>query len=260
MKKYAKIWWLLAGNASQSSIASRFGAFILVTGKILRFSFFLFFLTIISTQIKHIAGYTQWQIIFFYLTYQLMDTLPQFFMREVYNFRRYVVSGDFDYFLLRPFSPLFRSLFGGTDILDLPMLCISVVAIGVTISHLMNITAVDILIYILLLLNAFVIAVSFHILILSLGVVTTEIDNATMLYRDLTAMGRVPVDVYKEPLHSVITFIIPVGIMMTIPAKALMGVLQPSILLIALLLCVVLFVVSFRCWQSALRFYSSASS
>lgn len=260
MKRYYKIWLLLATNAMQTSLSSRFNACILIFGKLLRFGLFFFFLTIIGSRTKLIAGYSLEQIIFFFLTYQLIDTIPQMLLREVYKFRSYVVKGDFDYFLSKPFSPLFRALFGGPDILDIPIAIISTIAILFVAQQLGTLSIIHVALYILLIINALLIAVSFHILVIAMGVITTEVDNAIMLYRDLTQMGRIPVDVYQEPLRGFLTFVIPVGIMMTIPAKAMMGLLSPLLAFTACALALVVFFISIKIWQRAMQEYSSASS
>lgn len=259
-KKYLKIWWMLTIRASQIAFISRFGAAIFIIGKILRFLFFLLFLLVLGSKTKTIAGYSLWQVVFFFMTFNLVDTLTQLFLREVYRFRSYVVTGDFDYFLTKPFSPLFRSLFGGSDVLDLPILVFSIIFIGFSLGKIGNISPIGILFYILFIFNAFLIALAFHIFVLAIGVLTTEVDNTIMLYRDLTQMGRVPVDIYREPLRSLLTFIIPVGIMMTFPAKVLMGLLSTSGIIISLLIGMAMFFLSTRFWQYSLKHYSSASS
>lgn len=116
MEKYFKIWWLLTIRSSQVAFVSRFGAFIFTFGKIMRFAFFLFFLFLLTSKTKAIANYSLWQVIFFFSTFNLVDTLSQFFLREVYRFRTYVVGGYFDYILTKPLSSLFRCLFGGSDV------------------------------------------------------------------------------------------------------------------------------------------------
>src|SRR3990167_2935322 len=118
--KYIKLWWMMTFMVSQNSFVSRFGAILFVIGKLIRFSFFLFFLLIIVSRTNAIIGYTLWQVILFYITFNIIDSLAQFFLREVYRFRNYVVSGDFDYFLTKPVPVLLRLLFGGSDILDVP--------------------------------------------------------------------------------------------------------------------------------------------
>jgi ABC-2 type transport system permease protein len=95
---------------------------------------------------------------------------------------------------------------------------------------------------------------------LGFGILTTAVDNMIMLYRDLTQMGRFPIEIYHEPLRGILTFVIPVGIMMTFPTKALFGLLSIQGISIALALGLGLFVLSMKFWQYSLKQYSSASS
>ena len=224
--RYLKIWWMMSARSTQIALYSRFSAAIFVIGKLLRFAFFFFFIIILISKTNTLAGYSFWQVIFFFATFNLIDTAAQLFMREVYRFRTYVVSGEFDYFLSKPLSPLFRTLLGGSDILDLPMLFLSTLFVVVAAAQIEAVSFVGIFLYLVLIANAFFIALSLHIMVVSLGVLTTEIDNALWMYRDLTAMGRLPIDIYREPLRMLITFVIPVGIMITFPSKAIMGLLS----------------------------------
>ncbi|MBI2327293.1 ABC-2 family transporter protein [Candidatus Curtissbacteria bacterium] len=260
LKKYFKIWLLMTTCVSQIAFLSRFGAVLFIIGKFLRFGFFLLFLIILETQTKGIEGYNLWQVIFFFATFNLIDTLPQLFFREVYRFRSYVVSGQFDFFLTKPLSPLFRSLLGGSDILDLSMIFIAVGFIALSATRLEGITGLSIISYLLLIANALVIAMALHILVISVGVLTTEVDNTIMLYRDITQMGRIPVDVYREPLSFLITFVIPVGVMATFPAKALMGLLTLQFMMISFLISGILLAASLAFWKFSLKNYSSIST
>lgn len=258
--KYLKIWLKLTTIASQTAFTSRFGAIIFILAKIFRFIFFLLFIMILTSKTKTIAGYSFWEIILFYATFNLVDTLTQFLLRETYRFRSYIVAGFFDYILIKPFSALFRSLFGGSDILDLPIIIMSVLFIFFAVTKLEYFSFFNIFIYILLILNAFLIAISFHIFVLCIGILTTEVDNTIMLYRDLTQMGRLPVELYKEPISWIMTFIIPVGIMMSFPAKAVIGTLSPNIVLISLLIGLMFIYLSLKFWKFSLNKYVSASS
>ncbi|MGH7245639.1 MAG: ABC-2 family transporter protein [Candidatus Levyibacteriota bacterium] len=258
--KYIKLWWIMTTHVSEIALSSRFGAAIFILGKLLRFAFFGIFLLLLIVKTKNIAGYNIWEIILFFMTFNLIDTGAQFLWREVYRFRDYILSGNFDYFLTKPMSPLFRSLFGGSDILDVVLLFLSVAFIGIAMQHISGITFFAVFLYILFVLNAFVIALSFHILILSMGILTTEIDSALWIYRDLTQMGRIPVDVYKQPFQTVLTFVIPIAIMMTFPGKVVIGALSISVIFISFLFGAGLFYSAIKFWEYALRFYVSASS
>lgn len=260
IKKYLKFWWISVNSSTQIAFSSRFSALIFLIGKFMRFGLFLGLIIIISSQTKLIAGYNLWQMVLFYATFNLIDTAAQLLLREVYRFRNYVLSGDFDYFLTKPISPLFRSLFGGSDILDLPMFLISIALVVFTINQLGDVQIQFIATYFLLVSSALIIAISFHILVIALGVITTEIDNAIMLYRDLTQMGRFPVDIYREPISWFITFVIPVGVMMTFPAKSLLGELSTGLLILSPIIAMISLFLSYKFWKFSLSKYSSASS
>lgn len=259
-KKYFKFWWITVVSTTQTALSSRFSAGLFLLAKSMRFFLFLGLILIISNNAKVIAGYNLWQMVLFYATFNLIDTTAQFFLREVYRFRSYVVSGDFDYFLTKPISPLFRSLFAGSDVLDLPLLIGSIILIFYTVTKIGSINFFSIITYSLLILSALVIAIAFHIFVISIGVMTTEVDNTIMLYRDLTTMGRFPVDIYREPISWFITFVIPVGIMMTYPAKSLLGQLTPQLMILSPIIALTFLFLSIKFWRFSLKRYSSASS
>jgi len=249
----------LTANSFMTVLSSRFGAFLFLIGKTLRFVFFLIFLLTLFTQTQFLASYSQAQMLFFFLTFNFIDTVTQLLFREVYRFRPMVVSGDFDLVLIKPISPLFRALVGGADPLDLFMLIPYVGSLAYVAAGL-GVSVEGLALYLILLLNAFAIATGFHIFVLSLAILTTEIDHTVMIYRDLTSMGRVPVDIYREPLRSIITFAVPVGVMMTFPAKALLGLLSPGFVVLGCAMGIGFFLTSLLMWRYSLSRYASASS
>ncbi len=260
IKRYIKLWWRFTLGTSQIALQSRFGASLFLLGKILRFVFFLGFLIVLVGKTKAIAGYSIWQIVFFYATFNFLDTMPQFFFRNVYRFRQQVMNGYFDNLLTKPLPALFHPLFGGSDMLDLIILVISIFFIVFSGMRIEHVTILDVFAYLLLLVNSFLIALAFHIFVLGFGILTTAVDNLIMLYRDLTQMGRLPVEIYQEPLRGLITFVVPVGIMMTFPAKALMGLVSLQGVCLALGVGIGLVLLSLKFWQYALKQYGSASS
>jgi ABC-2 type transport system permease protein len=258
--RYIKIWWKLTLATTQISFQSRFGAVLFLIGKILRFVLFLFFLIVLVGRTNVIAGYTLWEIIFFYATFNFLDTLPQFLFRNVYRFRQQVITGYFDNLLIKPVPSIFHPLFGGSDILDLVILTASTFFIFYSGLYIDNVTIFSILAYLALLINGFLIATGFHIFVLGSGILTTTVDNTIMLYRDLTQMGRLPIEIYQEPLRGIITFVVPVGIMMTFPVKAMLGLLSWQSICLAFAIGIGSIILSMRFWKFALSKYVSASS
>ncbi len=254
-----RIWLLYAKNSFLQTLTNRVFFVLFLFGKSARVLMFLGFLYFLLNSTNGMAGYSKDQIIFFYLSFNLVDAAAQFLFREVYRFRELVISGDLDLILVKPINPLLRVLLGGTDLLDLLMLIFITAAVVYT-GMGISLSAVNWTIYLALMLNSLILAAAFHILILTLCVLTTSIDHLTMVFRDTMAMLRIPVDVYSEPLRGILTFVIPFGIMMTFPPKALMGLLSLPLILISFCVSLIAFYVSLFFWNKSLREYQSASS
>lgn len=260
IRKYFRIWSKMSSASFESFFVSRVGAVLFLTGKVVRFLFFFIFLVILVRQTKALAGYDLWQVILFYLTFNFIDSATQMLFREVYQFRQKIISGSFDLLLVKPINTLFRSLFGWTDILDFMTLIPLIVMIIYTAIRISKFNLTGILLYFLLLANSLLIATSFHIIVLSFAILTTEIDHAIMIYRDFMGMGRFPINIYAEPLRSFVTFIIPVGIMMSFPVDALLRIITAQNFMISLVFSFGIFTLSIMFWRYSLKNYTSASS
>jgi ABC-2 type transport system permease protein len=177
----------------------------------------------------------------------------------VYRFRPKLVSGELDLIMAKPTNVLFRVLLGGADVIDLvtiPPLIFAIVFVG----RMLNPNLGQVVLYLLLTANGLLISTAFHIAVLSMGILTLEIDHTIMIYRDILNLGRLPVEIYKEPIRSILTFLIPVGLMISLPAKSLMGFTKPSVILISFLIGILGIYLSLKFWNKAIRNYTSASS
>lgn len=256
---YFRIWLMMSKNSFLVMLSQKKLLALFLAGKLVRFGFFTAFLYYLVVGADSLAGYTVEQSLFFFLTFNVIDILGQFLYREVYRFRPLVVSGDFDLVLVKPVNALFRVLMGGADVIDMitiPPLLFAVVYVG----RFLNPNLLHTSYFILLIINGLLITTAFHIAVLSFGIITLEVDHTIMIYRDLTNLGRLPIDIYKQPLKGVLTFLIPVGIMITLPAKALMGLVTFYGVIFSFVLGAVAIFVSLKFWDYALKFYTSASS
>jgi len=259
VKKYFKIWWMMSVNSFSVVLGQKLALTMFLIGKIFRFTFFFLFLFFLLKGTGNLLGYSANQIIFFYLTFNIIDVVTQFLFRQVYSFRPMIINGDFDLVLVKPINSLFRVLLGGADIVDLitiPPLFVLVIYYGSTLLPSLS----GIVVYLVLLFNGFLIATAFYIAILSFAIVTLEVDHAVMIYRDLTNLGKLPVDIYKKPLRGILTYIIPVGVMMTLPGKAIVGLATTGGIVVAILLGILMMYLSLKFWNFALTKYTSASS
>ena len=87
-----------------------------------------------------------------------------------------------------------------------------------------------------------------------------RMDNLTYLLGAIFDTARWPVQIFRGALRLVFTFVIPLAIMTTYPAMAILGRLDLATALGCLGGCLVLLGVSRAIWQIAIRSYTSASS
>jgi ABC-2 type transport system permease protein len=87
-----------------------------------------------------------------------------------------------------------------------------------------------------------------------------RLDNLTYLLGSIFDTARWPVQVFPYLWRFVFTFIIPVAVMTTYPAMALLGRLDLNTALATIGGALALLVISRLIWRSAIRSYTSASS
>jgi ABC-2 type transport system permease protein len=87
-----------------------------------------------------------------------------------------------------------------------------------------------------------------------------RLDNLMYLLSAIFDTARWPVQVFPNVWRIVFTFVIPVAIMTTFPAMALLGKLSLTALLATIAGALAMLVVSRLIWRAAIRSYTSASS
>lgn len=113
----------------------------------------------------------------------------------------------------------------------------------------------------MLLVMAVLLLYSIWILVVSASFWVVRMDNLSYLFGSIFDAARWPIDAFKsQALRWIFTYVFPLALMTTFPAKALLGDLSPRNTGFALLGGVAFAVVARLVWTRAVRFYTSASS
>ncbi|PIS17994.1 hypothetical protein COT54_01760 [Candidatus Collierbacteria bacterium CG09_land_8_20_14_0_10_46_12] len=261
-KTYLRVWLKLTSQQFQSQVANARGAALLfIFGKLFRLGTAFLMLYVIMGRAKLIVGYTMPQAILILALFNFVSNIAQLFMRGIYMFRQKVVDGTFDFYLLNPLSELFYSLFSATDPMDtlliFPYLGLVVWA---WINSGFPLIFSSVLFVLIVVVIAFVLIMSWHIIILSVGIKYLEVDNTIMLYRDLEKMAAIPIEIYGKTGSAILTYLFPFALLATIPARLIFGLYNPWFLLGFVALAILYLKLSLFIWSRALLSYSSASS
>jgi len=94
----------------------------------------------------------------------------------------------------------------------------------------------------------------------SLSIWFVRVYNAAEVLRALLEAGRLPLDLYPSAWRIVLTYVLPIAFMTTVPAEMLVGDAPARWALASTVVAVLSALLSRGVWRLALRHYSSASS
>ena len=98
------------------------------------------------------------------------------------------------------------------------------------------------------------------ILVISAAFYVVRLDNLIYLFNSVFDAGRWPVTVFRGAWRIIFTFVVPLALMTTYPALALLGRLEATTIAKALGGAVVFFAVARAVWRRSIGHYRSASS
>ncbi len=264
-RKYVDVWLKLAQLSFLMQLANRWSSIGWLGGKVVRLGFFMLFLGAIFQKVPSVAGYSIKEVALFFVTFNIVDIVAQFFLRGIYMVGRDVREGDMDFYLIQPVNELFRISSNLVDFLDfLTLIPIVVLAWWILPDLLapysMSERIFRLGVYALLCANGVVIAFAVHVIIASLTVRTQQMENTIWLYRDLVSLGRFPIDIYNRSIRMILTFGLPLAVMISFPTKALLGILSWESFAFALALAAASFFLALKVWRNSLKHYCSVSS
>jgi ABC-2 type transport system permease protein len=111
-----------------------------------------------------------------------------------------------------------------------------------------------------MLMTATMVVYSMCILVVSAAFWVVRLDNLAYLFNSLFDFARWPVTIFKGFWRIAFTVIIPLALMTTYPAEAMLGIITPLTAVSTILGAVAFCAVARAVWKRAIRHYTSASS
>ena len=172
-----------------------------------------------------------------------------------------IKNGTFDFVLTKPVgAQLFASarsvqIWQGTDILaGLAVIVVAVAQLGE------RVTVASVVAFVVLLAIGTVIIYCFWMLLTVTAFWVVQVEQIVELFEGVFQAGRWPISIYPGWLRLGLTFVVPVGFAVTVPAQALTGRLTAGTWVLAVGLAAVLSIATRWYFRRGLRRYSGASS
>ena len=184
-----------------------------------------------------------------------------FLTPNVKDLIEHIRLGTMDFILTKPLNAQFHASLRRINIWRVTdtLLGLGIVAYSVNRSA-VQLTLLNILLFIVLCLCAAVIMYALVMLLITSAFWFVQLDNVMELLFTFYEAGRFPTTIFPAWIRAVLTFVVPVAFVTTVPAAVLLGRMSGLFVFYSLLATILLFVASALFWHYAVRHYSSASS
>jgi ABC-2 type transport system permease protein len=174
----------------------------------------------------------------------------------------HIRKGTLDFLLLKPADAQFMLSTAKLELAHLTDLLAGILMIAWALSRMPEVTpsVLDLLFAGLLFVCGLSILYALQILVISFAFRVVKIDNLSYLFVSLFEAARWPASVFRGALSLFFTFVIPLALMTTYPALAVLGRAAFQHFAIAGAVATALLLLSRYVWQRSIRMYTGASS
>ncbi len=194
----------------------------------------------------------------FQLFVGIVDT---FITPNVADFTEHIRTGTMDFILTKPLNSQFHASLRRINIWRFVDVLIGLGLILYALAHVSQAPSLDkVLMFVVLALCAAIMLYSLVMLLITSAFWFVQLENVMELIFTFYEAGRFPVSIFPAWMRAVLTFVVPIAFITTVPAAVLLGRLNFEFVLYSIGIAALLFVASAAFWRFAVRHYSSASS
>jgi ABC-2 type transport system permease protein len=262
-RKYMRIFiHLLKLRLSREMIYSfNFFAALFVDGVLFVIQMLAF--TTIFSQVDSVNGWSKFHVIIFIGTFTILDGIymaTYFF--GVISLGDKIRNGELDIYITKPVNTLFLISFENMNIGSILISILGAIMVGYGALNLgIEITFIKILGYVFLLFIMYLLMYNLMVILRCCAFWFIKADNIYKLENELVNFCfKVPGIMYKGISKIIFYFILPYGLIATIPTEFLTGTMTVNGWIIAIGVCCIFSLLTWFLWKKGLGRYSSASS
>ena len=264
--RYARLLGSLARYTLAREMSFRGNFLVKVSVEVIWLGIMLAFYRTVFAKTNASAGWNEPEYLFFVGCYFALNGLIEtLFLENCNDFAEMVRSGDLDFLLLKPIDEQFLITCRKFDWATIPNVVMGAVLMVISLVQMhWQFDLVKLAGFCVFFLCGLILAYSFMLVLTSLSVWLIRNQNLMEMWWLFSSLARYPKEIFNqswaEPLGRLFTYVIPILLVVNIPARVMVKTVEPQIVGITLLATVLSFVISRLFFLRALRSYRSASS
>jgi len=163
-------------------------------------------------------------------------------------------EGSFEIVLLRPLNPLFFLIVSNFEPESFGLIIGGGVIFAFSIAHTGIVSLAGVAQFLLLFAGGFAVMAGMQMLMAATVFKWVGNSRIPEIFDSIMSFGRYPISIFPQAVKSIITFVIPVGMIGFFPASALLGQIEPAAL-IAVAPCVLFMFFGIWLYQYMIRLY-----
>jgi ABC-2 type transport system permease protein len=176
------------------------------------------------------------------------------FSNVLWSTMQYIREGSFEVVLLRPLNPLFFLIASNFDTGSFGLLIGGGVMFGIAIAHTGFVSLAAVAQFLLLFTAGFAVMTGFQMIMAATSFKWVGNSRLPDILDSILSFGKYPMSIFPQTIKTLTSFIIPVGMIGFFPASALLGRLEPAVL-ISVIPCVLFMFLGIWLYQFMVRLY-----
>jgi ABC-2 type transport system permease protein len=219
-------------------------------------------LGVIFSKTDNLAGWGPAELLVIVGIFSLVSGLTQLIVRpSLGRFMEDIRLGTLDFMLTKPVDAQILASMRQVEVWKLIDVAVGVIVIVVAMIRLgATIGVNEAAGFLITLLAGITIVYSFLLILATCAFWWVKLDNILQIFQSMYEAGRWPIAIYPPWLRWVLTFLVPVGFAVTVPAEGLVGRMTPLSLLGTLAFATALPLIARWFWRIGVRHYSGASA
>jgi ABC-2 type transport system permease protein len=266
MARYLRLMAALARYGLARELAFRGNFLARIAVEVIWLGLMLVFYRTVFTRTSVVAGWAEGEYLFFVGCYfALAGLVETFFLNGCNEFADLVRSGDLDFLLLQPIDEQFLVTCRSIDWATVVNPVLGAGVMGLALYEMgWHFDPLRATLFVGLFLSGLALAYSFLVMLTATSVWLVRNQSLYEMWWLFTSLMRYPREIFKGPLATplgfVFTFVIPVMLVISMPAEAMVKALQPLTVAFTVGVTALLLAGSRKFFRLALRRYRSASS